>query len=78
MMAKLDPSPVKHYPLPAYPPRLDVLADPELLKAHLPPSWLGRKELAGAFRGLTCEAGGSYGRLRLQGRRKFRKLAPGT
>ena len=33
---------------PAYPTKPAALADPALLKEHLPPAWLGRRELAGA------------------------------
>jgi len=46
-MANLTQKLVQSYRLPAYPSRLDVLADPDLLRQHVPPAWLSRKEMAG-------------------------------
>ncbi len=45
--------------LPAYPTRLQVLADPHLLRRHVPLTWRKRREIAGA-RGalLAANAGG--------------------
>lgn len=48
-MPSLASHPVRRPPQPCYPTRLDVRNDPDLLARHLPPSWLGRGELAGAL-----------------------------
>ena len=44
----MKPKPVRRYGTPAYPTRLQVLADPNLLKKHIPANWLSTPELAGA------------------------------
>ena len=44
----MESIPVKRYRRPAYPTRLEVLADPDLLAKHVPAAWLRRPELAGA------------------------------
>jgi hypothetical protein len=44
----MKPKPVKRYGTPAYPTRLQVLADPHLLEKHIPVNWLSTPELAGA------------------------------
>ena len=35
--------------MPAYPTKLDVLAEPELLARYVPPAWLAKAEVAGAL-----------------------------
>ena len=57
-------NPLRYYPIhrasrPAYPTKLAALADPALLRKHLPPAWLGRRELAGAA--ALFLAGGTVG-----------------
>jgi len=44
----MESIPVKRYRRPAYPTRLEVLSDPDLLAKHVPAAWLRRPELAGA------------------------------
>ncbi|MFH1039055.1 MAG: hypothetical protein V1789_10365 [PVC group bacterium] len=44
----MKPKPVRRYGIPAYPTRLQVLADPNLLEKHIPANWLSTPELAGA------------------------------
>lgn len=44
----MKPKPVRRYGTPAYPTRLQVLADPHLLEKHIPVNWLSTPELAGA------------------------------
>jgi hypothetical protein len=46
-MARLKSKPLRRHPLPAYPTKLQALADPDLLAKHLPPAWLSRAEIAG-------------------------------
>lgn len=46
-MATLRSRPVKRSVGPLYPTRLEILADPDLLKRHIPPTWLSRGEMAG-------------------------------
>lgn len=43
----LECAPMKHCRFPVYPTRLEILADPDLLKRHIPPTWLSRGEMAG-------------------------------
>ncbi len=43
----LECAPMKHCRFPVYPTRLEILADPDLLKRHIPPAWLSRGEMAG-------------------------------
>lgn len=40
---------VRRVAVPAYPTKLDVLAEPELLARHVPPAWLAKAEVAGAL-----------------------------
>jgi hypothetical protein len=58
-MSKLSIEPVKTYRIPAYPDELEVSARPGLLRRHVPPSWLKRKELAGAT--ALCLGVGMFG-----------------
>lgn len=41
-------TPAKHYHKPAYPTRLEVLAEPDLLKKNLPPGWQAVPQMAGS------------------------------
>jgi hypothetical protein len=43
----MQPTPVRKYRVPAYPTRLEVLEQPELLEKHLPPGWRTTAEMAG-------------------------------
>ncbi|NLE56936.1 MAG: hypothetical protein GX616_01135 [Planctomycetes bacterium] len=43
----LECAPMKHCRFPVYPTRLEILADPDLLKRHIPATWLSRGEMAG-------------------------------
>lgn len=45
----MKPNPVRKYRTPAYPTRLEALADPALLREHLPAAWRLKPELAGAI-----------------------------
>jgi hypothetical protein len=47
-MAALTAQPVRRVTWPGYPTRLQVLADAELLKRHIPAAWLSNRELAAA------------------------------
>lgn len=47
-MNELQSRPLRRHRWPAYPTRLDVLADATLLHRHMPAQWLSRKELTGA------------------------------
>jgi hypothetical protein len=47
-MSNLTAHAVRRVPPPRYPTRLEVWADPALLRRHVPPAWLARGELAGA------------------------------
>lgn len=42
-------SPAKNYKNPAYPTRLEVLNDPELLRKNLPPAWRAMPQMAGSL-----------------------------
>ncbi len=53
-MNSLPHRPCGHYRWPAYPTRLEVRADPDLLARHVPSTWLGNRELAGAFAALLA------------------------
>lgn len=44
----MKPNPVRKYRTPLYPTRLEALADPALLREHLPAAWRLKPELAGA------------------------------
>ncbi len=46
-MAAVRSRPVRRSAEPRYPTRVEALADPDLLRLHIPPSWLSRKEMAG-------------------------------
>jgi hypothetical protein len=48
-MRHLAAQPVRRVAVPAYPTKLDVLAEPELLARHVPPAWLAKAEVAGAL-----------------------------
>jgi hypothetical protein len=48
-MTGLAQRPVRRGFAVAYPTRLEVLADPALLREHIPASWLSKKELAGVL-----------------------------
>ncbi len=45
-MHALLASPVQRCRKPAYPDKLQVVADPELLKRHMPPAWLSNRDIA--------------------------------
>lgn len=47
--------------VPRYPTRLEVLADPDLLKKHLPPRWKAGAEMAGAVSFLLLANAGIRG-----------------
>jgi hypothetical protein len=48
-MKRITPSPAKHYRLPRYPTRLDVLNRPALLEKHLPSVWSSNLGITGAM-----------------------------
>jgi hypothetical protein len=48
-MAGLKARFVRFQGSPGYPTKLEVLAAPEILRRHVPPAWLGRREIAGAL-----------------------------
>jgi hypothetical protein len=58
-MNRLRYYPLHRADLPAYPTKLAALADPALLRKHLPSAWLGRREMAGAA--ALFLAGGTLG-----------------
>jgi hypothetical protein len=61
-MTKLISRPLRRCPASAYPTTLEVLADPELLRRHVPPAWLKHKEVAGALGAfLAANAAGCSG-----------------
>lgn len=41
-------NPLKHYRVPVYPTRLQVLADPLILRRNIPAGWRTCAEMAGA------------------------------
>lgn len=45
----MKPKPLKHYGQPRYPTRLEVLADPDLLRRHPPPAWQAMPGMAGSI-----------------------------
>ena len=47
-MTTLSCQPARRYRAPAYPSKLEALADPGMLRGNLPSRWRSRKELAGA------------------------------
>jgi hypothetical protein len=49
MMRKLTSKPATRLRQPAYPAKLQALADPDLLANHVPPAWLARAEIAGTI-----------------------------
>jgi hypothetical protein len=57
-MAHLMHKPVQSYRLPAYPSRLEVAGDPDLLRRHVPLAWLSRKEMAGVLSVFLAVNGG--------------------
>ncbi len=44
----MKPKPVRKYPSPKYPTRLEIAAQPDLLRRHQPPAWRKWPELTGA------------------------------
>lgn len=48
-MAHLRARPVRRLRKPGYPTKLEVSADPDLLRQHLPPAWLSSREIGGAL-----------------------------
>lgn len=58
-MSDLSVKPTRRHERPVYPTKLEIRADSRLLARHLPPAWLGHRELAGAA--AACLAIGSVG-----------------
>jgi uncharacterized protein len=55
-MVHLRARPVCRLRKPGYPTKLEVSADPDLLRQHLPPAWLSSREIGGALGLLLDEA----------------------
>jgi hypothetical protein len=55
-MARLKSKSLRRYPLAAYPTKLQILNQPDLLRWHVPPSWLAKAELAGTVSALLAAA----------------------
>lgn len=59
-MRAIQAGPVKRLRTPGYPTRLQIQADPYLLKKHIPSSWLGNRELVAALTVALATGTGCY------------------